>query len=163
MRTAFFCACALALLGVVPVSAADDLSSSIVGLWSINSFVRKDVASGVEEKPYGEYPQGRILYTKGGNILWFGVAENRPKPSGPAPSDAERVELFRSMFAFTGRYKVEGSSISGPTDVAWVPGWTANVANVKMTGNTIAITSSTFKSPVTGKDVVTITTAERLE
>jgi hypothetical protein len=164
MRSVAFLALASVPLCSVPVTA-DDLATAMVGVWNITEFSRKDVASGTAEKPYGAHPKGRIIFTKGGNNIWLLVSENQPRPAAVAPTDPERAELFKNMFAFAGTYKVEGgSSYSGSTQLAWVPGWSAGgPAKVEVSGNKITITSNPFKSPVTDREVVTVTSAERIE
>ena len=135
MRSVAFLALASVPLCSVPVTA-DDLATAMVGVWNITEFSRKDVASGTAEKPYRAHPKGRIIFTKGGNNIWFLVSENQPRPASVAPTDPERAELFKNMFAFAGTYKVEGgSSYSGNTQLAWVPGWLAGgPAKVEVSG-----------------------------
>jgi hypothetical protein len=43
--------------------AAQDLASSIVGMWKLVSFVRKEVATGKTAATYGEHPSGYAYYT----------------------------------------------------------------------------------------------------
>ena len=111
MRSVAFLALASVPLCSVPVTA-DDLATAMVGVWNITEFSRKDVASGTAEKPYGAHPKGRIIFTKGGNNIWFLVSENQPRPAAVAPTDPERAELFKNMFAFAGTYKVEGAHLT---------------------------------------------------
>jgi hypothetical protein len=99
-------ALALALFVLSAWSAvAEDLASSIVGLWKITSFTRKEVATGKTEHPYGEHPTGYILYTRGGHFIYYNMGENRKAPATPTPTDAERAELFKTLVAYSGTYR----------------------------------------------------------
>jgi hypothetical protein len=144
---------------------AEDLASSIVGLWKITSFARKEVATGKLERPYGEHLTGYILYTKGGRLIFYIIGENRKASAAPNPTDAERAELFKSLVAYSGTYKVEGNMIVTRVDSSWVQSWTGTErrTQAELSGNKLTLTSMPFKSTVTGQDVVTTTTAERLE
>jgi len=125
MKHALMSAIALAFLLMLPEPlAAQDLASSIVGTWKLTSFVRKEVATGKSATTYGEHPSGYAYYTKGGHFLIFAVAQDRKKNEKiAAPTDAERVELFKSMFAWGGIYKIEGNKIIFDVDIAWVQSW----------------------------------------
>ena len=97
------------LLMLLEPLAAQDLASSIVGTWKLTSFVRKELATGKSATTYGEHPSGYAYYTKAGRFLIFAVTQDRTKNEKADPTDAERVELFKSMFAWGGTYKTEGN------------------------------------------------------
>jgi hypothetical protein len=60
-------AVALAFLLTLPRPApAQDLASQLVGVWSLNSQVRKEVATGATQNNLGEKPTGHLIYTRGG-------------------------------------------------------------------------------------------------
>ena len=68
-----------------------------------DDFARKELATGKTAATYGEHPTGYADDTGGGHFLIFGVAQDRKKNEKvAAPTDAERVELFKSMFAWGG-------------------------------------------------------------
>ena len=125
MKRALMSAVAIAFLLMLPeLLAAQDLTSSIVGTWKLTSFARKEVATGKTAALYGEHPTGYAYYTKGGHFLIFAVAQDRKKNEEiAAPTDAERIELFKSMFASGGIYKIEGNKITFDVDIAWVQSW----------------------------------------
>ena len=69
-------------------------------------------ATGKTVATYGEHPSGYAYYTRGGHFLIFAVTEGRKKNEKiAAPTDAESIELFKSMFAWGGIYKIEGNKI----------------------------------------------------
>jgi hypothetical protein len=166
MKRALMSAVAFAFLLILPEPlAAQDLASSIVGTWKLTSFVRKEVATGKTAATYGEHPSGYAYYTKGGHFLIFAVAQDRKKNEKADPTDAERMELFKSMFAWGGSYKTEGNKVVYNVDVAWVPSWvgTTRTYQVEMASNKLTVTTPPFKSVTDGQDIVVVTTYERAE
>ena len=166
MKRALMSVVAFVFLLMLPEPlAAQDLASSIVGTWKLTSFVRKEVATGKTAATYGEHPSGYAYYTKGGHFLIFAVAQDRKKNEKADPTDAERMELFKSMFAWGGSYKTEGNKVVYNVDVAWVPSWvgTTRTYQVEMASNKLTVTTPPFKSTIDGQDVVVVTTYERAE
>lgn len=154
------------LLTTMPtLSAEEDLATSIVGPWKLTSFARKDVATGKTDAPYGEHPPGYAYYTKGGHFLSFAVSQGRKKNESAEPTDAERVELFKSMFAWGGTYKTEGNKVIYNVDIAWVQSWvgTTRTYQAEMAGNKLTVTTQPFKNVVDGKDIVVVMTFERAD
>ena len=41
----------------------------------------------------------------------------------PAKTDAERAELFKSMLAYSGKYRVEGKQFVTTVDMSWNEAW----------------------------------------
>jgi hypothetical protein len=86
---------------------AQDLASQIVGVWKYVSVNNKEVATGKMTYPLGEKPNGYIVYTKGGRVIFTVVGDKRPQPAGSGATDAERVGLFNTLSAGSGTYKIE--------------------------------------------------------
>jgi hypothetical protein len=167
MKRALMSAVVIAFLLTLLVEplAAQDLASSIVGTWKMTSFARKEVATGKATAPYGEHPSGYNHYTKGGRFLTFAVAQDRKKNEKPDPTDAERIEFFKSMYAWGGTYKTEGNKVIYNVDIAWTPSWvgTTRTSQVEVASNKLTLTTAPFKSTLDGKDIVVVTTYERAE
>ncbi len=52
--------------------------------------------------------------------MWSIVTgEGREAPK----TDEDRAALFKSMFAYTGMYRVEGDKVITKVDVSWNPAW----------------------------------------
>jgi hypothetical protein len=153
------------LLMLLQPLVAQDLATSIVGTWKMTSFARKEVATGKTSATYGEHPSGYSYYTKGGRFLTFAVAQDRKKNEKADPTDAERIELFKSMYAWGGTYKIEGNKVIYNVDIAWTPSWvgTTRTSQVEMASNKLTLTTSPFKSTIDGQDIVVVTTYERAE
>jgi hypothetical protein len=167
MKWTLISAGALSLLLTLPEpTAAEDVSSSIVGVWKMTSFTRKEVATGKLVKAYGEHPAGMVIYTKGGHFVVFVAGQDRKAPAKPDPTDAERIELFKTMYGFGGTYKVEGNKIVTHLDTSWIQAWTGTdrpPAVVEIKDKQMTGTSAPFKSTLDGQEIVTIATWERVE
>src|SRR5260221_5727598 len=98
MKRALISAVALAFLLTLPGHApAKDLASQLVGVWNLSSQVRKEVATGATSNSYGEKPTGQLIYTRGGHLTFIIVGTDRKAPASPTLTDAERIELFKTM------------------------------------------------------------------
>ena len=147
-------------------ASAQDAASQIVGVWKAVDISVKEVESGKIDKPYGEKPTAYFIYTRGGRFSWTFVSENRKKPAGATLTDAERVELFKTMSFGTGTYKVEGNKVVYRYDSSWHQAWAGVERTTQLpaiSGTTLVNTSAPFKHPVTGVDLISIQTFERVE
>lgn len=156
-RLAFGLSVAFAVVAPGTASAQE-----IVGSWKHTTFYQKVVSSGEKRFPFGEQIVGRSIYTKEGTFCTMTTGVNRKQSPG-APTDEERVGLFKTMYAFCGTYRVDGSKIITQADIAWTPNWTQRPGNVswKLDGKRLTIESLPFKSQLDGVDVVAILEFER--
>src|SRR5689334_8700758 len=113
----------ISFLGSASAEAQD-----IVGSWKQTSFYQKVVSSGEKRFPFGEKVVGRAMYTKEGTFCTMATGIDRKQGTG-APTDEERIGLFKSMYAYCGTYRVDGSKLLGQPDVAWTPNWTKREHN----------------------------------
>ena len=108
----------LALVSVLASASAS--AQDIVGSWKQSAFYQKVVSSGEKRFPFGEKIVGRSMYTKEGTFCTMATGIDR-KQGASAPTDEERVGLFKTMYAYCGTYRVDGSKLMGRADVAWTP------------------------------------------
>jgi Lipocalin-like domain len=151
-------------LSLPQTAPAQDLQSSVVGVWKLSSITRKDPQSGEVTNSYGEQPVGYLVYTKAGRVFAFLVGSDRKPPDKAEPSDSERAELFKSMVGYTGTYRVEGGKVIVRADASWNQSWTG-VDRTQMTevvGNRLTITA-TVKSSRDGREILTTNIWERVE
>ena len=151
-------------LTIAAVQAQDNLQTSIVGVWKLSSFTRKDLQSGEVTNVFGERAVGYLIYTKAGRIFAFLVGSDRKALNTAEPTDSERAELFKSMVGYTGTYKVEGGKIIVRADASWIQSWTGinrpQIAQV--VGDRLTI-SATLKSPRDGREVAVSNIWDRVE
>ena len=143
---------------------AQDLQTSIVGVWKLSSITRKDTQSGEVTNSFGERPVGYLVYTKAGRVFAFLVGSDRKPPEKSEPTDNERAELYKSMVGCTGTYKVEGGKIIVRADASWNQSWTGvdRAQAAEVVGNRLTITA-TIKSSRDGREIVTANVWERVE
>ena len=74
---------------------------------------------------------------------------NRRAPAGPSPTDAERIELFKTAVFGSGTYRLEGNKLITRYDTSWHQAWTGaeRVNTVEITGKTLTSTCSPSKAP----------------
>ena len=101
---------------VAQPSFADD-RAKLFGLWRTVSFETEYQKSTEREAPLGKNPTGYVMYTPEGRMWSIVTAEGREAPK----TDEDRAALFKSMFAYTGTYRVEGDKLIIKVDVSWNP------------------------------------------
>ena len=92
----------------------------ILGVWKLAAFEIEFQDTGERTPPFGANPNGYIIFTAEGRMMALLTAEGRPTPH----TDAERVAAFRSMYAYSGTYRLEGDRWLTKVDTAWNEAWT---------------------------------------
>jgi hypothetical protein len=105
----------LFLIAVQP-SFADD-PAKILGIWRLVSFQAEYQATGERENTRGKNPTGYIIFTPEGRMMVVLTDEGRKAPK----TDQDRADLFRSIVAYTGIYRIEGDKWVTKVDVAMNP------------------------------------------
>jgi hypothetical protein len=93
-------------------------SGALLGIWKLVSWQ----IIGENEEPqdvFGSNPKGYLILTPEGRSMALTTGENRVGGMG----DAERAALHRSMLAYSGKYRVEGSDFITTVDVSWNEVW----------------------------------------
>ena len=152
----------LALLTFAWPATAQDIKSSIVGVWKLTDHANKNPATGVVTHPYGQHPQGNHVFSKGGRMMFMMIGESR-KPPASSPTDAERAALLQSMVSYIGTYRVEGAKVlirieanATPTDAS------DRTYTAEISGNKLTLTAEPF-STAPGQQQITIRTFDRAE
>lgn len=100
------------------------LRERILGTWRMLAWTRKLVPSGEESDALGPNPFGYINYASDGRVMVFVLRSGRPTPLTNLPSEAEKVALFDSMFAYVGTYEVKPDRVIHTLDGSWNELWT---------------------------------------
>ncbi|WP_109143469.1 lipocalin-like domain-containing protein, partial [Bradyrhizobium sp. SUTN9-2] len=98
--------------------ANDDLKQKLVGVWKLESFVTESVETKERRYTQGEKPNGYLIITPE-RLMTVITGQGRKA----AQTDEERVALFRTLFAYTGTYKVEGDRLTTKVEVSWNESW----------------------------------------
>jgi hypothetical protein len=85
------------------------------------------------------------------------------KQAAAAVTEAEKPALFTSMYAYCGKYAVDGAKLSAMPDTAWAPGWLTSPHEGKweIKGKTLTVETSPFKSMRDAVEVIAIVQYER--
>jgi hypothetical protein len=153
------------LLTLAQPASAQDLASQLVGVWKLTDQSTKEVATGKITYPMGERPTGHLIYTKSGHVAFVYAGDKRKGPAGASLTDAERINLFNTMAAASGTYKVEGNTLIVTYETSWNQTWTGTTQKrqIEIVGNKLTIATAPFKDPAIGQDTVYATTYERVE
>jgi hypothetical protein len=92
---------------------------TLVGTWKLVSCLMEDVETKERMPVWGERPNGYIVLTSGGRWIVIQTAEDRPVPQ----TDEDQSAAFRSMLAYSGKYRTEGNKIIIKVDIAWDESW----------------------------------------
>jgi hypothetical protein len=103
---------------------SSDLRRRILGTWRMLSWKRVLKETSEESDALGPDPFGYINYAPEGRLMVFVLKSGRPKPNSTPPSDAEKVALFDTLFAYVGTYEVEGDRVVHTLDGSWNELWT---------------------------------------
>jgi hypothetical protein len=156
-------AVALALLLMLALpAAAQDSASPIVGVWKLTSFARKEVGTEKTIQVFGENPTGYRVHTRGGHAFYMFFRGDRKAPAG-AITDADRIELFKTMTAAGGTYKVEGNKVFFEADVSASQQVSKLIYQFEIAGKKLTMMTDPVKNPAGGPDLVFITTYERAD
>jgi hypothetical protein len=125
----------IALSNVVFGADSDDL----VGTWKLVSW-QVITANSPPQNVFGTHPKGFLILTREGRIMVLTTAEKRL----PGMGDAERAALHKSMLAYSGRYRLEGSDFITKVEVSWNEEWngTEQRRHFRIEGNKLFIESA---------------------
>ncbi len=131
-------------------------ASALLGSWRMISWKKEFVATGKAVDALGPDPQGFITYTADGRVSVIVVPRDRPAPAALPPSDAEKVRLFDSLFAYAGTYTLDDDKVVHHLDTTWNQAWsgTDQVRFYKLAGNKLSIHGAPAPDPFTGQDVI---------
>ena len=143
------------LMPAIILAPTTALGQDLTGSWKQTAFYQKVVSTGERRFPFGEKVVGRFVSTREGTFCSMATGFDRQQGAG-APSDEERVGLFKTMYAYCGSYRVEGLKIIMQPDIAWAPNFTKQeqTRSWKIDGKILTMESSPFKSQLDGVDVV---------
>jgi hypothetical protein len=132
------------ILSLLSSSALADDGEKLLGNWKIISFFTEDVQTKQRSNVFGEHPYGFIGFTPG-RFFAFAMAESRKAPQTPE----EQAAAYRTVVAYTGKWRLEGEKFITKVDVAWNPAWvgTDQVRFWRVDGNKLFITTAPTSMP----------------
>ena len=139
-------ALALSIVALIATQAAmADDRERLIGTWKVVSFDNEFQDGSPRRALYGEHPTGFVILTADGRMVAIVEGEGRR----PANTDEERAALLRTMFAYSGMYRLEGNKWITKVDVSWNPAWngTDQVRFYKLDGNRLEVTGAWNPNP----------------
>ena len=158
--------CFVALLMVTGVYCSQSQAEeSLVGSWRLVSWVEVETESKTVRSVFGDNPAGVITYTPNGRMSMFIADTKRKPPSGSKANDAEAVELYRTMIAYSASYSIEGNKVTHKIEVSWNQAWTGTDQQrfVDVKDNQLTIKTPAIISPISGKESINTLVWERLK
>ena len=112
-------------------------AKALIGTWKLLSCVLEDVETKEQKSVWGENPNGYIVMTSEGRWMVIQTAEGRRAPM----TDGDRIAAFKSLLAYSGKYRTEGNKIVINVDIAADEGWngTEQVRFYKIDGDELHI------------------------
>jgi hypothetical protein len=155
----------LALLLILPETAARSADNPLIGTWKLKSYVREVAATGERYNERGEHPNGYLGYSADGRMYAIITWENRIAPHDVVPNDEERTKLFSTMISYAGTYTFDAEKVIHHVDISWNQNWTGTdqVRFYKLDGDTLTITSALAKNFTDGREGRSILVWERLK
>ena len=122
-----------------------DEKQQIVGVWKLVSVMYEDQETKARTPIMGDNPRGYQIATPDGRWLALATPAGRSVPA----TDEERAQAFRTMIGYSGRYRVEGSTITTKVDVAWNESWVGGeqVRHIRFEGDKLFIESPPMPHP----------------
>jgi hypothetical protein len=96
-----------------------DPKSQIIGVWKLVSVMYEDQETMTQTPVLGDTPKGYQIATPDGRWLALATPSVRSVPK----TDPERAQAFVRMIAYSGRYRIEGNTITTKVEVAWNESW----------------------------------------
>ena len=123
-----------------------DISAKLHGSWSLVSFEGEFQESDERTHPIGPNPIGRLILAPDGRMMALLTAKTRE----PGSTDAQQAALFRSMMAYTGRYRIVGEKFITKVESSWNESWTGSEQErfYKVDGDRLDIISAWAPSPL---------------
>jgi hypothetical protein len=145
------------------MEASSDLRDRILGTWRMLAWKRVLMETGEESDALGPDPFGYINYAPDGRLMVFVLKSGRPKPSSIPPSDAEKLALFDTMFAYVGTFALEGDRVVHTLDGSWNESWTGTqqVRMLAIQDGRLVYTTPETVDPMNGKRCTYRVTFER--
>jgi hypothetical protein len=128
---------------------------AVLGSWKMISWTYTVVETGEKRDTLGQNPRGWIVYTPD-RVMVLVLKDDRKRPLGLVPTADEKLELYDTMFAYSGTYAVRPDRVIHHLDMSWNEAWsgTEQVRFCKIEANILTYTSAPAKNPLDGREVV---------
>ncbi len=97
----------------------------ITGTWILDTWRRFDADGGVGY-PFGEHPEGILIYAPDGHMAVQMMSTDRPAIPSQDPlggSDAERAAAYSTCLAYFGRWEATDDAVTHHLEGSLFPNW----------------------------------------
>lgn len=99
----------------------------LIGLWRQLSAETENLTTGERSSVFRGRPLGFVQFTSDGRITLMTTDTGRKKPASEIPTDAEAIDLYRTMIAYSGTFSTSGNSVTYDLDITWNETWTGSL------------------------------------
>lgn len=152
------------LLLAIPL-AAPAAESDLYGTWKMVSQSQKVIDTGEIRAGRGKAPNGYVSFTPDGRVTGIILSEKRPKPESVAKmTDQHRIELFNTMNAYAGTYKLDGNKLTYRFDLTHNEVTArASAREIKIEGRKLTMVNEPGRAVADGKMVITTVVWEKVQ
>ena len=125
----------------------------LIGIWRLIRFEMTS-SDGETSRPFGETPDGRLVYSAGGIMSAHLGRGDRPafRQMGET-NEARALGAMRTHFSYSGRYRVEDDQVFHDVDMSISPDWVGEtkVRRISFDGADLVLTDEALE-PRLGRD-----------
>lgn len=116
---------------------------NLIGSWDLVHWYRER-EDGTREKNGGEHPRGRLTYTEDGFVHAILISDGRPHPDNVEISDSDKIQLFKTVMAYSGTYRLENNKVVHAVDLSWNELWSGTllIRYVELEGDWLRVKTS---------------------
>ena len=123
-----------------------ELDTKLHGCWRLVSFYTELQDSKERTQPWGADPNGHLIFGSDGRMMVLITAKARE----PGDTDEKLVALFRTVMAYTGRYRIDGDRFITKVDASWHEAWNGCEQErlYKLDGDTLVVFTAWMPNPL---------------
>jgi hypothetical protein len=118
----------------------------IEGAWKVVSYDIEFQDNGERRPSLGTRPNGYLIFGPQGRMMAYLEADGRKAPK----TDAERAAAYRTLVAYTGKYRVQGKKWITKVDGAWNVEWigTEQERSFNLNGDRLSVIAQWNPNPL---------------
>ncbi|GII57079.1 hypothetical protein Pth03_54680 [Planotetraspora thailandica] len=132
---------------------AEELRAALIGTWRLVSYEATSVRTGEIVRPYGDAPDGLIVYTPGGHVSVQVMRSDRTPFAGSALDEGRPEELAAAALgyiAYAGPFHVpDGQTVVHDVAVSLFPNWVSGAQR-----RTASVDGRTLRLGPAGRGVI---------
>jgi hypothetical protein len=129
-------------------------AADLIGTWLRRRW-QLTLDDGTAEEPFGQVPQGLVVYTLDGRMITTIGQRDRPAVANDLSTadDAARLAAIRTFIAYSGPFAIEGDDVVHTVEMSLDPAWigTRQRRHVELSDEGRTLTLSTDPLLVVGR------------